>query len=82
MNKKLNKSPVICQVSKFLHLIKHGSHSLDLKLIGFGASFSFVCFPQLSGAFGSTRLFSWQNFWQNTTVAVSLLFGKYCPIIV
>jgi hypothetical protein len=27
-------------------------------------------------------LFSWQNFWQNATVAVSLLFGKYCPIIV
>jgi hypothetical protein len=30
----------------------------------------------------SWRLFSWQNFWRNATVAVSLLFGKYCPIIV
>jgi hypothetical protein len=28
------------------------------------------------------RLFSWQNFWRNATVAVSLLFGKYYPIIV
>jgi hypothetical protein len=27
-------------------------------------------------------LFSWQNFWRNATVAVSLLFGKYCLIIV
>jgi hypothetical protein len=27
-------------------------------------------------------LFSWQNLWQNATVAVSLLFGKYCPIMV
>jgi chromosome segregation ATPase len=26
-------------------------------------------------------LFSWQNFWRNATVAVSLLFGKYCPIM-
>jgi hypothetical protein len=24
----------------------------------------------------------WQNFWRNATVAVSLLFGKYCPIMV
>jgi hypothetical protein len=28
------------------------------------------------------RLFSWQKFWRNAIVAVSLLFGKYCPIIV
>jgi hypothetical protein len=27
-------------------------------------------------------LFGWQNFWRNATVAVSLLFGKYCPIMV
>jgi hypothetical protein len=27
-------------------------------------------------------LFSWQIFWRNATVAVSLLFGKYCPIMV
>jgi hypothetical protein len=33
--------------------------------------------------FGHTKgLFSWQNFWRNATVAVSLLFGKYCPIMV
>jgi hypothetical protein len=27
-------------------------------------------------------LFSWQNFWRNAIVAVSLLFGKYYPIMV
>jgi hypothetical protein len=27
-------------------------------------------------------LFSWQNFQRNVTVAVSLLFGKYCLIMV
>jgi hypothetical protein len=31
---------------------------------------------------GIKGLFSWQNFWRNATVAVSLLFDKYCPIMV
>jgi hypothetical protein len=26
--------------------------------------------------------FGCQNFWQNSTVAFSLLFDKYCPIII
>jgi hypothetical protein len=37
---------------------------------------------QLAPISRSKRLFSWQKFWRNDTVTVSLLFGKYCPIIV
>jgi hypothetical protein len=33
-------------------------------------------------AIDSTAQFRCQNFWQNATVAFSLLFGKYCPIMV
>jgi hypothetical protein len=35
-----------------------------------------------NGAREAKGLFSWQNFWRNATVAVSLLFGKYCSIMV
>jgi hypothetical protein len=45
----------------------------------FGTSPSFRFDP---GTQEPKGLFSWQIFWRNVTVAVSLLFGKYCPIMV
>jgi hypothetical protein len=36
----------------------------------------------LIGVEENRGLFSWQNFWRNATVSVSLLFDKYCLIMI